>query len=107
MGLIFGILSNNCIWWYINLAKFKVLLYNLKCSLRDWQDFNLASSEKFPNCQMLLLAKSTHTVYNGPTLLAQLLHAGSIPFIHVGLTVDTSLHSSAYFQSMQIECYQN
>ena len=56
---------------------------------------------------MLLLAKSTHTVYNEPTLLAQLLHAGSIPFIYVGPTVDTSLHSSAYSQSMQIECYQN
>ena len=26
--------------------KFKVLLYNLKCSLRDWRDFNLAPSEK-------------------------------------------------------------
>ena len=24
----------------------KVLLYTLKCDLHDWQDFNLASSEK-------------------------------------------------------------
>ena len=46
VGLIFGILSNNCIWQYINLAKFKVLLYNLKCSLHDRQDFNLAPSVK-------------------------------------------------------------
>ena len=45
-GLIFGILSNNYIWRYINFAKFKVLLYNLKCDLHDWCDFNLASSEK-------------------------------------------------------------
>ena len=28
------------------MAKFKVLLYNLKCGLCDWRDFNLASSEK-------------------------------------------------------------
>ena len=47
--LIFGVLSNNCIWQYINLVKFKVLLYNLQCSLRDWWNFNLASSEKSPN----------------------------------------------------------
>ena len=46
MGLIFGVLSNNCIWRYINLVKFKVLLYNLKCGLHDWRDFNLAPSEK-------------------------------------------------------------
>ena len=46
MGLIFGVLSNNCIWWYINVAKFKVLLYNLECGLRDWQDFNLTSLER-------------------------------------------------------------
>ena len=39
-GLIFDVLSNNCIWWYINL------LYNLQCSLRDWWGFNLVSSEK-------------------------------------------------------------
>ena len=32
-GPIFGILSNNCIWRYINLMKFKVLLYNLQCGL--------------------------------------------------------------------------
>ena len=40
--------------------KFKVLLYNLKCGLRDWWDFNLVSLEESPN---LILAKiSTHTV---------------------------------------------
>ena len=45
------------------MTKFKVLLYNLKCSLHDWQDFNLATLEKLPNCQILILAKtSTHTV---------------------------------------------
>ena len=48
----FVILSTNCIWQYINLAKFKVLLYNLKCGLHDWWDFNMASLEnitKSPN----------------------------------------------------------
>ena len=30
----------------MNLAEFKVLLYNLKCSLCDWQDFKLMPSEK-------------------------------------------------------------
>ena len=29
VGLTLGVLSNNCIWWYFNLVKFKVLLYNL------------------------------------------------------------------------------
>ena len=44
--------------------EIKVLLYNLQCSLGDWWDFNLASSKKSPNCQILILAKiSTHTVY--------------------------------------------
>ena len=38
-----------CIWQYINLVKFKVLFYNLKCSLCDWGDFNLASPEKIAN----------------------------------------------------------
>ena len=47
MGLIFGVLSDNCIWRYFNLAKFKVLLYNLKCGLRDWWDFNLVPLDKF------------------------------------------------------------
>ena len=42
MGLIFGILSN-CIWQYSSLAKFMVMLYNLKYGFHDWQDFNLAS----------------------------------------------------------------
>ena len=28
------------------MVKFKVLLYNLKCGLCDWWDFNLMSSEK-------------------------------------------------------------
>ena len=36
----------NWIWRYINLAKFKVLLYYLKCSLHYWWDINLAPSEK-------------------------------------------------------------
>ena len=49
MGLIFGVLSNNCIWQYIALVKFKVLLYNLKCGLHDWQDFNLMPLEKSSN----------------------------------------------------------
>ena len=49
VGLIFGVLSNNYIWQYINLVKFKLMLYNLKCGLHDWWDFNLASSEKPPN----------------------------------------------------------
>ena len=39
-GLIFGVLSNNCIWRYINYAKFKVLLYNLQCGLHDWWEKN-------------------------------------------------------------------
>ena len=52
-----GILSNK-IQWYINLTKFKVLLYNLKCGLCDWRDFNLVPLE---NHQILILAKiSTH-----------------------------------------------
>ena len=47
------------------MAKFKVLLYNLQCGLRDWRDLNLASSQqKSPNHQILMLAKiSSHTVY--------------------------------------------
>ena len=45
VALKFGVLSNNCIWRYINLMKFKVLLYNLKCCLHDWY-FNSVSSEK-------------------------------------------------------------
>ena len=48
---------------YINLVKFKVLLYNLKCGVCDWWDFNLVSLEKSPNHQILILAKtSTDTV---------------------------------------------
>ena len=54
MGLIFGILSN-CIWQYSSLAKFKVLLYNLKYGFHDWQDFNLAPLEKSPNFKILIL----------------------------------------------------
>ena len=57
-GLKFGVLSNNCVWCYINLAKFKVLLYNLKCDLRDWWDFNLESSEKMPYQQILILCQN-------------------------------------------------
>ena len=33
MRLIFGVMPNNCIWRYFNLAKFKVLLYNLKSAV--------------------------------------------------------------------------
>ena len=44
--------------------KFKVLLYNLKCGLRDWWDFNLGIIGK--NRQILILAKIfTHTVFCG------------------------------------------
>ena len=46
MRVIFGVLSDNWIWQYINLAKLKLPFYNLKCSLRYWWDINLAPSEK-------------------------------------------------------------
>ena len=63
-GAKFGVLYNNCIWWYFNLAKFKLLHYNLKLGLHDRRDFNFASSEKTVNCQILILANiSTHTVF--------------------------------------------
>ena len=47
----------NCIWWYINLAKFKVLLYN---SSHDWRDFNLVLLEKIAKLSNFKI--STHTV---------------------------------------------
>ena len=49
VGLIFSVLSNNCIWQYINLVKFEILLYNLQCVLPNWQDFNVVSSK---NCRI-------------------------------------------------------
>ena len=48
----------------IVFGKIQVLLYNLKCGLRVWRDFNLASLEKLSNHQILILVKiSAHTVY--------------------------------------------
>ena len=49
-------LSNNCIWWYINLAKFKVLLYNLKCGyviggILIWRHHKIAKSPNFNSNQ--------------------------------------------------------
>ena len=63
MGLIFGILYNNYIWQYFNLVKFKVLLYNLKCSFR----ILIWCHRK--NHQILILAKiSAHTVHKTVTM---------------------------------------
>ena len=47
VGLIFGILSNDCIWQYVNLEKFKVLLHNLKCSLCHWRECHQKKLQNF------------------------------------------------------------
>ena len=61
MEIIFGVLCNNCILQYINLAKFKVLLYNLKCGLWDGSILIFGAITK--NHQILITAKiSTHMV---------------------------------------------